>query len=575
MTERDDRQVGASTERSEPLDGDFYRQVVSAANEAVITTDADGTIVYANEAVEELLGYAPSDLRGRSFADFVPDRVRERYERWFDRCAAESRGTPFGDESFEVTGKTAADTERRISVSAFAHGTDERRLFTGFVREAPDGRSAGERLREEKALIEELFRTSPSAIAVWNDEGELVRANRRAAELAGLDPEGRTESETAAEIAARVERDLDVGTFSAVIDPIERVIRTGEPLDNEELVLEQGDGDRRYLSISAAPIYEDGEVETVVSAAEDVTELKRTQLRLETRRNELETELSEIFDRITDAFFALDDDWEFTYVNEEAEALLGRSWEELLGEHIWDEFSEAANTTFQREYERAMETQESVSFVEYYPPLETWFEVRAHPSETGLSVYFRDVSDRVDREQELERYETIVETVDDGLYVVGPDGTLSMVNSAFAETLGYDREELIGMDPSGLYDEEVRSEVAQLQAEILDGQRRSATVEHEIQAGDRDPFPVETTFVVRETEDGRHERVGVMRDVAERKERERALCERNERLDAFASMLAHELRNPLEIAQIYLDGVGDGDPEAFEEGLARTVNHYR
>ncbi|WP_152040057.1 bacterio-opsin activator domain-containing protein [Salinigranum salinum] len=108
-----------------------------------------------------------------------------------------------------------------------------------------------------------------------------------------------------------------------------------------------------------------------------------------------------VFGRITDAFFAVDTDWEFTYLNDQAEQLLGQTADALVGRTLWEAFPDAVDTAFESEYRRAMETQDAVSFEERYPPLETTFAVEAYPSPTGLSVYFRDVTDRVRREREL------------------------------------------------------------------------------------------------------------------------------------------------------------------------------
>jgi len=101
-----------------------------------------------------------------------------------------------------------------------------------------------------------------------------------------------------------------------------------------------------------------------------------------------------ILSSITDASFALDLDWRFTYVNVEAERLLRKTRQELIGNRVWDIFPEAVGSTFQREYERAVAEQITVEVVDFYPPLETWFEVRAYPSPEGLSIYFRDVTER-------------------------------------------------------------------------------------------------------------------------------------------------------------------------------------
>ncbi|WP_186311041.1 PAS domain S-box protein [Halorubrum depositum] len=129
---------------------------------------------------------------------------------------------------------------------------------------------------------------------------------------------------------------------------------------------------------------------------------------------------------MTDAVFALDDRWRFTHLNDRAEEVLDAEEENLLGEAVWDEFPEARNTTFYREYRRAVEAQEPVSFEEYFEPLEAWFSVRAYPSESGLTVYFRDVTDEHDRRAELERERArlaVRERFDDVLTDVSKLGT--------------------------------------------------------------------------------------------------------------------------------------------------------
>lgn len=98
-----------------------------------------------------------------------------------------------------------------------------------------------------------------------------------------------------------------------------------------------------------------------------------------------------VYERITDAFFALDRDWRFTYVNPEAERLLDARAEDLIGENFWEVFPDAVGTTFYTEYHRAIATQDSVTFDETFPPVDEHLEVRAFPSEDGLSVHFRAV----------------------------------------------------------------------------------------------------------------------------------------------------------------------------------------
>jgi len=106
-----------------------------------------------------------------------------------------------------------------------------------------------------------------------------------------------------------------------------------------------------------------------------------------------------ILESITDAFFALDREWKFTYLNDQAERLLGRTRDTLLGKMIWEEFPDSVGSDFYREYHRALSENSAVKFETYSDSLQTWREVRAYPSAEGLSVYFHDISDRKSAEQ--------------------------------------------------------------------------------------------------------------------------------------------------------------------------------
>lgn len=110
---------------------------------------------------------------------------------------------------------------------------------------------------------------------------------------------------------------------------------------------------------------------------------------------------ADILESISDAFFALDTEWHFTYVNERAEQLLDRPRRELIDRNVWEAFPEAVDLEFYTAYHRAVRTQESVHFESYFPPLDAWFQVNAYPFEGGLSVYFDDITDQRSLERTL------------------------------------------------------------------------------------------------------------------------------------------------------------------------------
>ena len=139
----------------------------------------------------------------------------------------------------------------------------------------------------------------------------------------------------------------------------------------------------------------------------------------------LDAELQAMFGRISDGFYALDDQWQFTYVSERAEELTDVRGKNLLGKNIWDVFDDVIDTELGEEYRTAMETQEPTSFEFYDELLDAWYDIHAYPSETGLSVYFQDISDRKRRERRLEesehRYRTLVEHFPNGAVALVDD----------------------------------------------------------------------------------------------------------------------------------------------------------
>ncbi|MGI0484456.1 ATP-binding protein [Pantanalinema rosaneae CENA516] len=110
---------------------------------------------------------------------------------------------------------------------------------------------------------------------------------------------------------------------------------------------------------------------------------------------------TQILESITDAFFILNHQWQFTYLNPQAEQLLQKNQPKLLEKCIWDVFPEAIDSLFYHQYHKAITEQVSVNFEAFHPHLNSWFEARAYPNGDGLSVYFRDVTVRKQAEAEL------------------------------------------------------------------------------------------------------------------------------------------------------------------------------
>ncbi|WP_157271357.1 PAS domain-containing protein [Azohydromonas aeria] len=111
-------------------------------------------------------------------------------------------------------------------------------------------------------------------------------------------------------------------------------------------------------------------------------------------------QLATTMESITDAIFTLDEQWCFTFLNRQAQLELGRPREELLGRPLWQEFPGASGTRFQQELEHCVASRGAVHFEEVFVPLDKALEVSAYPSDSGVTVYFRDVTQRRRSEQD-------------------------------------------------------------------------------------------------------------------------------------------------------------------------------
>lgn len=113
---------------------------------------------------------------------------------------------------------------------------------------------------------------------------------------------------------------------------------------------------------------------------------------------------------MSDAFFTLDSDWRFTYLNPQAEIILGRRREDLLGQDMWHEVPQVLGSGVEDEYRRAVDDQVPVRFEQAYEPLGSIFEVRVYPVLAGLAVYLSDITEHRVRDVRLrqtERLETL------------------------------------------------------------------------------------------------------------------------------------------------------------------------
>ncbi len=140
--------------------------------------------------------------------------------------------------------------------------------------------------------------------------------------------------------------------------------------------------------------WNDQEVRTLTTITSNLSIAIERHL-VEKERQELLGERNRILESISDAFYALDRNWEITYFNNEAENLLRKKAEKVMGKRFWDVFNTAKESELFAKYDEVMNQKVPKSFEYYYPPLESWFDISAYPAENGITVYFKDINDKI------------------------------------------------------------------------------------------------------------------------------------------------------------------------------------
>ena len=134
----------------------------------------------------------------------------------------------------------------------------------------------------------------------------------------------------------------------------------------------------------------------------DITGLKDAERALHDTHDRVVT----ILESISDGFFSLDRQFRVTFVNETGSNAIGQPRETMLGSIVWEIFPAAVGSGFEHACQKAMTERVTVTTESFLPPLNAWFEVHAYPSEDGISVFFRDVTERKRVEQTLRENQT-------------------------------------------------------------------------------------------------------------------------------------------------------------------------
>lgn len=387
-----------------------------AIPDLICLADFQGRFLRINKAGCDLLGYEKKELLFHSFDEFVHPEERSASRAEFMKLSEGNRTFQFENRYIRKDGE--------IIWLIWTCNSD---LNEGLVYASAKNISQEKRLRELNKQASRLAKIGSWEIDIVFDKlywSEIVH------EIHETDPK-------------RFVPNLQSGInfyredFRSLIrQKVEDCIQKGDPFDFEA-VLVTAKRNEKWVRVFGNAEFLNGKCIRIYGSFQDIHASKS-----------LENQISEILGSISDAFCAVDQNWNFTYFNTEAEKLLQRKSDDVLGNNIWEEFAPARGTMLEEVYRRVAETGVSETFEYLYPGNGCWYEINTYPSNGGLSTYFKNIDERKKAERRLknafEEKNRILESIGDAFFALDKDWTVTYWNRKAEEIIGIRREDLIG-----------------------------------------------------------------------------------------------------------------------------------
>ena len=381
---------------------------------SIVLLDPEGRVTSWNPSAEQMLGYTEAEIVGQHFSRFFYLPVEASATR-----AEQHLLTAVATGKCEVQRWCLRNDGSKFWATVGITPVRSDRTLIGYCMLTRDSTESGriaQDLERSEAYLAEGQRISHTGSWAWNPVTKELFWSLEHFRILGLDPEVTEPSDEV--FFARVhpqDRNTVEQTFA-------KALRDSANFDLDYRIV-RPDGTIRYIDSQAHPVRDaSGLLIEYVGTIIDVTERKLA----EEDARKANARVKMVLDSITDKFFALDSQWQYTFFNEHAEEqleALGKVPSDLIGRVLWDEFPRPESEQALRQ---AMTERKVITEEHYYAPLNEWVENRIYPSpDGGVAIFQRYVTER-------KRAEDALRTAQDELARVSRVMTMGILAASIA-----------------------------------------------------------------------------------------------------------------------------------------------
>ena len=586
----------------------FLDNIIENSLDCIIVGDSRGTLVRVNRYFCELLGYDAKDVLGKHMSEFTATEkgtyevttgesieiTQEYLDRQLQTVLLLREEKKVANWETYLIRKDGRLIPGEVNINYLYDEDGQRTGAVGIVRDSTERKKAEKEITETRDFLENLIDNSLDMIVIADDKGYIRRVNKKYVQSLGIEVEelrGMHMAQCAPAAIGTYELvsgdviEITQEFFDGQVTMIDTLLKE-KMVANWESFYCRRDG--KLMPVEQNIFYlfsETGEIVASVGIVRDISERRKAEREIKETRDFLDN----IIESSQDCIISTDADGYLTSGNKYFLEILGYREDEIIGRHmsefaphrgetyesttgevitIDEAFSAKAMTKMQELVQEGM-----ISNWDFYIvsknkriiPVEEnlVYLYDAHQNKVGAVGILRDITERSKAEKQIKAtrdfLQDVITTSLDGIIVTDELSTITMINQAAVNILGYSREELFGHRIQGFL--EVGGEVEERGKQIQKILMKKGAVygyEHRWRKKDGTFVDLEMSIaLLKDDKQGLTGSVLSIRDITERKQTEKKIIDYQNQLRSMASQLTlTEERERRSIATDLHDRIG-------------------